>query len=76
MARMNRQNISDIRASIGTLLDMEALPYGISGKGFFFRIKLSFNACHPLEHGFSLPHSHLPAAFIQFHYEKLADFCF
>lgn len=75
MAGMNRQNILNTGATVGTLVDMETLPDGIFCKRFF-RMRFSFNACNPLKVGFSFPRPHLQAAFIRFRHQKLVDFCY
>lgn len=72
MAGMNKKNITDIGASVGSLVEMEALLDIFCKR--FFRIKVSFN--NPLKDGFFLPRPHLSAAFIRFRYEKLVDFCY
>lgn len=58
MAGMNKSNICAIGASIGTIVDMDLRPDGITFKQFF-RIKVSFNASS-LKHGFSLPRPKYP----------------
>lgn len=68
-------NIKLIGQHLGTLLEIEPLPFGLACKKFV-RIKVELAVDSPLKTGFLIPRLNKSPALVTFRYERLSDFCY
>ena len=70
------ENAKEIRALVGKVLDVDLMGDGKICMSKFLRVKVEIKVENPLWSGFFLDRKPQPNLWIQFKYERIAEFCF
>lgn len=74
--RINEKAIQFLGLKLGKLLEIDKWEHRDQDRRPFFRIRVDFDLKKPLVGGFPIPCKHFQLLWVQFQYEKLADFCY